>query len=164
MDPSSPNAMQRLVHMKGRFDIACVCDTGHDRHGIVTPGARLGRQLVEMPVRFKGFAGGSKEARSALPAKSVQAHHSCAVTGRPGRPTRTASRLRCSGPRSLHERIESILSHAPGNGEHRGGIKVNTTSGWCAAWRFGTENIYKIDAHLCGRRSVEAPIFPALPA
>jgi phosphoglucomutase len=41
MDPSSPYAMQRLVDMKSRFDIAFACDTDHDRHGIVTPGAGL---------------------------------------------------------------------------------------------------------------------------
>jgi phosphoglucomutase len=36
MDPSSPYAMQRLMAMKDRFDIAVACDTDHDRHGIVT--------------------------------------------------------------------------------------------------------------------------------
>ena len=36
MDPSSPYAMQRLIGMKDRFDIAFACDTDHDRHGIVT--------------------------------------------------------------------------------------------------------------------------------
>jgi phosphoglucomutase len=41
MDPSSPYAMQRLQGMKERFDIAFACDTDHDRHGIVTPGAGL---------------------------------------------------------------------------------------------------------------------------
>jgi phosphoglucomutase len=41
MDPSSPYAMQRLLDMKDRFDIAFACDTDHDRHGIVTPGAGL---------------------------------------------------------------------------------------------------------------------------
>ena len=44
------------------------------------------------------------------------------------------------------ERIESVLSHAPGNGEPIGGIKVNTTNGWFAARPSGTENIYKIYA------------------
>ena len=44
------------------------------------------------------------------------------------------------------DRIESILSHAPGNGEPIGGIKVNTTNGWFAARPSGTENIYKIYA------------------
>jgi phosphoglucomutase len=41
MDPSSPYAMQSLVHMKDRFDVACACDTDHDRHGIVTRSAGL---------------------------------------------------------------------------------------------------------------------------
>jgi len=41
MDPSSPYAMQRLIDLKDRFDIAFACDTDHDRHGIVTPGAGL---------------------------------------------------------------------------------------------------------------------------
>jgi phosphoglucomutase len=36
MDPSSPYAMQRLIGLKDRFDIAFGCDTDHDRHGIVT--------------------------------------------------------------------------------------------------------------------------------
>jgi phosphoglucomutase len=35
MDPSSPYAMQRLIGLKDRFDIAFACDTDHDRHGIV---------------------------------------------------------------------------------------------------------------------------------
>jgi len=37
MDPSSVYAMQRLIAIKDRFDIAFACDTDHDRHGIVTP-------------------------------------------------------------------------------------------------------------------------------
>jgi phosphoglucomutase len=36
MDPSSPHAMQRLLGLKDRFQLACACDTDHDRHGIVT--------------------------------------------------------------------------------------------------------------------------------
>jgi phosphoglucomutase len=36
MDPSSSYAMQRLIALKDRFDIAFGCDTDHDRHGIVT--------------------------------------------------------------------------------------------------------------------------------
>jgi len=36
MDPSSPYAMQRLIGLKNRFEIAFACDTDHDRHGIVT--------------------------------------------------------------------------------------------------------------------------------
>jgi phosphoglucomutase len=41
MDPSSPYAMRRLIEIKDRFQIAFACDTDHDRHGIVTPGAGL---------------------------------------------------------------------------------------------------------------------------
>jgi phosphoglucomutase len=36
MDPSSSYAMQHLIGLKDRFDIAFACDTDHDRHGIVT--------------------------------------------------------------------------------------------------------------------------------
>jgi phosphoglucomutase len=41
MDPSSAYAMQRLIGLKDRFDIAFACDTDHDRHGIVTAGSGL---------------------------------------------------------------------------------------------------------------------------
>jgi phosphoglucomutase len=41
MDPSSPYAMQRLIGLKDRFEIAFTCDTDHDRHGIVTRSAGL---------------------------------------------------------------------------------------------------------------------------
>jgi phosphoglucomutase len=41
MDPSSPYAMQRLIGLKDRFEIAFACDTDHDRHGIVTKSAGL---------------------------------------------------------------------------------------------------------------------------
>jgi phosphoglucomutase len=41
MDPSSSYAMQRLIHLKDKFDIAFACDTDHDRHGIVTASSGL---------------------------------------------------------------------------------------------------------------------------
>jgi len=41
MDPSSSHAMQRLLEIKDRFDIAFACDTDHDRHGIVSSQAGL---------------------------------------------------------------------------------------------------------------------------
>jgi phosphoglucomutase len=41
MDPSSSYAMQRLIELKDRFDIAFACDTDHDRHGIVTTSSGL---------------------------------------------------------------------------------------------------------------------------
>ena len=41
MDPSSPYAMNGLIGLKDRFDIAFACDTDHDRHGIVTSSVGL---------------------------------------------------------------------------------------------------------------------------
>jgi phosphoglucomutase len=41
MDPSSSYAMQRLIGMQERFDVAFGCDTDHDRHGIVTASTGL---------------------------------------------------------------------------------------------------------------------------
>jgi len=41
MDPSSPYAMQRLIALKDRYDIAFACDTDHDRHGVVAPSVGL---------------------------------------------------------------------------------------------------------------------------
>ena len=41
MDPSSEYAMRRLTDLEDRYDVAFGCDTDHDRHGIVTPGAGL---------------------------------------------------------------------------------------------------------------------------
>ena len=246
MDPSSPYAMQRLVAMKSLFDIAFACDTDHDRHGIVTPGAgllasdhylasaidflfqhrpdwgqhpqtraavgktvvssrlidrltaRLGRQLVEMPVGFKWFAAGLQSGAlgfageesagatflrrnglawttdkdgiaAALLSAEITARSGCdpgkryaALADEFGSPvarrvdaTATVQQKRqlaaltpqqITSTELASEPIESILSHAPGNGEPIGGIKVNTASGWFAARPSGTENIYKIYA------------------
>jgi phosphoglucomutase len=44
------------------------------------------------------------------------------------------------------ETIQTILTHAPGNGAPIGGVKVVAESGWFAARPSGTENIYKIYA------------------
>src|ERR1700730_9689378 len=41
MDPSSLHAMQGLIGLKDRFDIAFACDTDHDRHGGVTRSSGL---------------------------------------------------------------------------------------------------------------------------
>ncbi len=41
MDCSSPYAMQRLLGLRDRFDVAWACDTDHDRHGIVARSAGL---------------------------------------------------------------------------------------------------------------------------
>jgi phosphoglucomutase len=42
------------------------------------------------------------------------------------------------------EKIQQVLSHAPGNGAAIGGVKVITENGWFAARPSGTEDIYKI--------------------
>ncbi|MBU1565542.1 MAG: phosphoglucomutase (alpha-D-glucose-1,6-bisphosphate-dependent) [Proteobacteria bacterium] len=44
------------------------------------------------------------------------------------------------------EKIETILTEAPGNGAPIGGLKVTTENGWFAARPSGTEDIYKIYA------------------
>jgi len=44
------------------------------------------------------------------------------------------------------EKIQTILTHAPGNGAPIGGLKVVTASGWFAARPSGTEPLYKIYA------------------
>ena len=44
------------------------------------------------------------------------------------------------------EKIQSIITRAPGNGAPIGGLKIDTKSGWFSARPSGTENIYKIYA------------------
>jgi phosphoglucomutase len=252
MDPSSPYAMQRLIEMKDRFDLAFACDTDHDRHGIVTKSAgllppnhylsaaisylfdnrpewrkdaavgktvvstqmidrltaRLGRKLYEVPVGFKwfvdglldgslGFAGEESAGASFLRRDGsawttdkdgfipcLLAAEITARMGRdPGEIYRELTREfgdpvydRVEAPATPEQKkmlanlsarqvqstdlagelIQSIQTHAPGNGASIGGLKVVTKSGWFAARPSGTENIYKVYAesfrgedHLC---------------
>jgi phosphoglucomutase len=44
------------------------------------------------------------------------------------------------------EKIEALITHAPGNGAPIGGIKAVANTGWFAARSSGTESIYKIYA------------------
>ena len=44
------------------------------------------------------------------------------------------------------EKIQTVLTNAPGNGAPIGGLKVVAESGWFAARPSGTEDIYKIYA------------------
>ncbi|ULA70053.1 MAG: hypothetical protein LZF62_480252 [Nitrospira sp.] len=44
------------------------------------------------------------------------------------------------------ETVQTVLTHAPGNGAPIGGLKVLTEGGWFAARPSGTEDIYKIYA------------------
>lgn len=250
MDPSSPYAMQGLIGLRERFDVAFACDPDHDRHGIVTPNgllapnnylavaidylfqnrpqwradaavgktvvssglidrvtARLGRRLYEVPVGFKFFAeglfdgslgfGGEESAGASFLRKDgsvwatdkdglIPALLAAEITARTGRnpsqayaaltaelgepfatrveakanPQQKAllSKLAPEQVKSTElagEPIQQILSHAPGNGQAIGGLKVMTANGWFAARPSGTEDIYKIyaesfidDAHL----------------
>lgn len=242
MDPSSPHAMQGLIGLRDRFDVAFGCDPDHDRHGIVTPSggllapnaylavsidylfqhrpqwradaavgktvvssglidrvaARLGRRLYEVPVGFKYFAdglfdgslgfGGEESAGASFLRKdgtvwstdkdglipSLLAAEMTARTGRDpsqayaaltaelGQPFSTRVDAKATpaqkallgklSPQQVKstslagEPIEQILSHAPGNDQAIGGLKVMTANGWFAARPSGTEDIYKIYA------------------
>jgi phosphoglucomutase len=241
-DPSSPYAMQRLIGMKDKFDIAFAADADHDRHGIVTKGsgllppnhylsvcihylfanrdkwskdvavgktvvssgmidrvtARLGRRLFEVPVGFKwfveglldgrlGFAGEESAGSSFLGRDGsvwstdkdgiIACLLSAEITARLGRdPGEIYSELTRELGDPVYERIEAaatleqkaalarlsaadlhvaeiagekvqqVLTSAPGDRNAIGGIKVIAKNGWFAARPSGTEEIYKIYA------------------
>ena len=242
MDPSSSYAMQPLIGLKDRFQIAFGCDTDHDRHGIVTRSAgllpsnhylavaifylfqhrpqwsaqaavgktlvsslmldrvtaKLGRRLYEVPVGFKWFvqgmldgslafvgeeSAGASFARkdgsvwttdkdgitASLLAAEITARMNrdpgeiyCELTREFGEPAydridapATAEQkemLKKLSPQQVRsqelagEKIQAILTRAPGNDAPIGGLKVVATNGWFAARPSGTENIYKIYA------------------
>jgi phosphoglucomutase len=242
MDPSSPYAMQRLIGLKDRFEIAFACDTDHDRHGIVTASAgllppnhylavailylfrqrsqwrktpavgktvvssrmidrvvaKLGRELYEVPVGFKWFAeglldgslafGGEESAGASFSRLDgsvwttdkdgiVPALLSAEMTARlnrdPGEIYRdltgefgaplyerveaaaTADQKRRLASLSAQqltltelagEKVQSILTRAPGNDAPIGGLKVSAANGWFAARPSGTEDFYRIYA------------------
>jgi len=242
MDPSSPYAMQSLISLKDRFEIAFACDTDHDRHGIVTRSrgllapnhylsvailylfqhrpewrreaavgktvvssqmidrvtAKLCRKVYEVPVGFKWFVdglldgslgfGGEESAGASFVRLDgsvwttdkdgiVPALLAAEITARmgrdPGEIYRELTRefgepvydrveapatpeqkaiLEKLSPQQVQiknlagEKIQTILTRAPGNGAPIGGVKVVAESGWFAARPSGTENIYKIYA------------------
>jgi len=242
MDPSSRYAMQKLIGLRDRFEIAFACDTDHDRHGIVTRSsgllppnhylsvaisylfehrpewpvraavgktvvssqmidlvtARLGRRLHEVPVGFKwfvddlldgslGFAGEESAGASFVRRDGrvwttdkdgiVPALLAAEITARmdrdpgelyreltrdfgeplydrveaPATPAQKAILARLS-PQQIAltelagEKVQAVLTRAPGNDAPIGGVKVIAESGWFAARPSGTENIYKIYA------------------
>jgi phosphoglucomutase len=61
-------------------------------------------------------------------------------------------KLAAASPDDLHsdqlagEKIEKVLTTAPGNGADIGGMKVMSANGWFAARPSGTENVYKVYA------------------
>ena len=242
MDPSSSYAMQSLIDLKDRFDIAFACDTDHDRHGIVTRDAgllppnhylsvgilylfqhrpnwskyaavgktvvssqmidrvtaKLSRKLYEVPVGFKWFVdglldgslgfGGEESAGASFIRLDgsvwttdkdgiIPALLSAEIIARMGRDPgeiyrelarefgepvydrveapatpEQKQKLAQLSPRQIlsaelaGEKIQNILTEAPGNGAPIGGLKVITESGWFAARPSGTEDIYKIYA------------------
>ena len=242
MDPSSSYAMQSLINLKDRFDIAFACDTDHDRHGIVTRSvglmppnhylavaifylfqhrpewskaaavgktlvssqiidrvtAKLGRKLYEVPVGFKWFVnglldgslgfGGEESAGASFVRLNgsvwttdkdgiVPSLLAAEITARMGRdPGEIYREITHEFGESVYDRIEvsatlkqkeilsklspqdvsftdlagekiqTILTRAPGNGAPIGGVKVSAESGWFVARPSGTEEIYKIYA------------------
>ena len=75
MDPSSPDAMQGLIGLKDRFDIAFACDTDHDRHGIVTRSAGLlpPNHYLRASIAYllRARPGGARTRRSARPSSAA---------------------------------------------------------------------------------------------
>ena len=249
MDCSSPFAMQRLIALKDRFDIAFGNDTDADRHGIVTksagllnpnhylavaiwylfqnrPGwrpatavgktlvstsmidrlsAALGKTLCEVPVGFKWFVdgllsgeygfGGEESAGASFLRRDgtvwttdkdgvimdLLAGEIMAKTGRdPGELYRSIAAqfgdpvyARIDAPATAAQKqvlqnlsaemitagdlagepIAAVHTHAPGNGQPIGGLKVVAENGWFAARPSGTEDIYKIYAESFKGRS-----------
>ena len=242
MDPSSKYAMQSLIALKDKFDVAMACDTDHDRHGVVTRSrgllpanhylaaciqylythrpqwsakvsvgktavsssiidrvtAGLGRRLYEVPVGFKYFVDGLIEGslgfvgeesagatflrrngsvwttdKDGLIAALLAAEMTATMKKDPGEVyydltqkygdpqyDRTDAHATVEQKKMLAkmdkesirtpmlagEKIQSILTHAPGDGQAIGGVKVITESGWFAARPSGTEELYKIYA------------------
>jgi phosphoglucomutase len=242
MDPSSKYAMQSLIALKDKFDVAVACDTDHDRHGVVTRSrgllpanhylatcihylfehrpqwgkqvavgktvvsssmidrvaGGLSRELYEVPVGFKFFVDGLLDGKlgfvgeesagssflrrdgtvwttdkdgiiAALLAAEITAtmkkdpgeiYHD--LTQKYGDPQydRTdahattqqkamlakMSKESIQSPSLAGEKIQTVLTHAPGDGQAIGGVKVIAESGWFAARPSGTEEIYKIYA------------------
>jgi phosphoglucomutase len=242
MDPSSKYAMQSLIALKDKFDVAVACDTDHDRHGVVTKSrgllqanhyltvcihylfghrpqwgkqvavgktvvsssmidrvtAGLGRELFEVPVGFKYFVDGLLQGKlgfvgeesagssflrrdgsvwttdkdgiiAALLAAEITATTKKdpgeiyqELTQRFGDPsydrtdahatTQQKKMLAKMSKESIRiptlagEKIQTVLTHAPGDNQAIGGVKVIAESGWFAARPSGTEEIYKIYA------------------
>ena len=242
MDPSSPYAMQRLLAMKGRFDLSFACDTDHDRHGIVTKSSgllppnhdlcaaifylfqnrpkwrkkvavgktvvssqmidrvteKLARNLYEVPVGFKWFVDGLLDGSLGFVGEEsagsvflrldgsvwttdkdgiVPCLLAAEMTARTGHnPAEIYHQLTREFGEPVYDRVEAsatpeqktllakmsskqvkltelagekiqtVLTKAPGNNASIGGMKVVANGGWFAARPSGTEDVYKIYA------------------
>lgn len=242
MDPSSKYAMERLIDLKDRFDIAFACDTDYDRHGIITRSVgllpanhylavaiyylfqqrpkwnktagigktivssqmidrvakKLGRSVYEVPVGFKWFVDGLLEGSLLFCGEEsagasfcrldgqvwttdkdgiISALLSAEMTAKMGRdPGKIYQELEQTLGESFYnridgkatfkqkevlkkvskkqikvtqlagEKIQTILTDAPGNSAAIGGVKVSSENGWFAVRPSGTEDIYRIYA------------------
>ena len=57
MDPSSRYAMQSLIALKDKFDVAVACDTDHDRHGVVTKSGDCCLPITTLRLAFTTSSG-----------------------------------------------------------------------------------------------------------
>jgi phosphoglucomutase len=62
-----------------------------------------------------------------------------------------AAKILARTGRDPGEKIEAMLTTAPGNGEPIGGLKVVTANGWFAARPSGAESVYTVRGELSGR-------------
>jgi phosphoglucomutase len=97
--------------------------------------ARTGRDPGEHYAALANEFGHAAESRVEAPANSAQKKALSKLS------TEQITSTELAG-----EKIETILTHAPGNNAAIGGIKVISKSGWFAARPSGTEDIYKIYA------------------
>ena len=88
MDCSSPWAMQRLIHLQARFDVAWGCDPDHDRHGIVAgstglmnPNAYLAAAISYLFAHRPGWSAGAGVGKTVVSSSAIDR-----VAARLGRP------------------------------------------------------------------------------
>ena len=97
--------------------------------------ARMGRDPSELYAELAGELGAPTYERIDAPATAEEKARLLSLSPRDV----TASSL-------AGDRIETLLTTAPGNGAPIGGLKVITAHGWFAARPSGTEDVYKLYA------------------
>jgi phosphoglucomutase len=97
--------------------------------------ARMGRDPAEVYVALTRELGEPQYARVEAPATAA---------GKAALERLTPQAIRSNA--LAGERIENVITAAPGNGAPLGGVKVVSAHGWFAARPSGTESIYKIYA------------------
>src|SRR2546422_288634 len=156
MDPSSPYAMQRLIGLRDRFDIAFACDTDHDRHGVVTrstgllpPNHYLAvaiHHLFPHRPQWSADAGVGKTVVSSGMIDRVSAKLGRRLHEVPVGFKWVVAGLGDGALGFCGEKVLSVINEAPGNHVPIGGVKVSAATGWFAARPSGTEDLYKIYA------------------